>query len=109
MLQSKVTDDETTRTFFHISWDPGSNQYVFGLRVYYVKESQFFETIYFDNKTLGIINQRLPEVCRLLNAFNCHHIKPVKNYNEAYHLCNRSLNPIDCRNWGACEFELNDT
>ena len=108
ILESKVTDDESTRTFFHIDWDSANKQYVFGLRVFYVKESKVCETIYFDNQTLGIITQRLPEVCRLLNKFNSHHTKPVKNYKEAYQLCNMALNPIDRRNWGACEFELDD-
>ena len=108
MLESKVTDDDTTRTFVHISWDPAINQYVFGLRIYYVKESQVFETVYLDHQTLSIITQRLPEVVRLLNSFNTHQTKPVKNYNEAYQLCNLSLNPIDRRNWGACEFELDN-
>ena len=108
MLKSKVTEEETTLSIFHISWDPAKNQYVFGLRFYYVKESQVCETIYFDNQTLGIITQRLPEVCHLLNTFNSHDTKPVKNSKEAYQLCNMALNPIDRRNWSACEIELDD-
>ena len=108
MLDSQVTDDEITRTCLSISWDPAMIQYVVGLRVYYVKEAKVCETIHLDNQTLGSISQRLPEVCRLLNTFNSHHTKPVKNYKEAYQLCNMALNPIDRRNWGACEFELDD-
>ena len=84
------------------------NQYVFGLRVYYVKESQVCETNYVDKQTLGIITQRLPEVCRLLNKFNSHDTKPVKSYKETYQLCNMALNPIDRRIWSASEFELDD-
>ena len=105
MLESKITD-ETTRSFFHISWDLAKQQYVFGLRVYFVEESQAFETIYLDFQTLGIIYQHLPEVFRLLSKFHNHISKPVKNYNEAYQLCNTSLNPIDRRNWAASEFEI---
>ena len=106
MLDSQVTDDEISRTCLSISWDPPIKQYVVGLRVYYVKEAKGFETIYLDNQSLGSINDRLPEVCRLLNRFNSHVIKPVKNYQEAYKLCNCSLNVEDCRKWGACLFEL---
>ena len=106
MLDSQVTDDEITRTCLSITWDAAINQYVVGLRVYYVKEAKLFETIYLDNQTLGFISDRLPEVCRLLNTFNSHHTKPVKNYKEAYQLCNLSLIAIDRRKWGACEFEL---
>ena len=106
MLESQVNDDENTRTFLNISWDTASKQYVLGLRVYYVKEAKVCETIYLDHQLLSRISQRLPEVCRLLNSFNCHHTRPVKNYQEAYHLCNTSLNAEDRRKWGACEFEL---
>ena len=106
MLDSQVTDDEISRTCLSISWDPAIKQYVVGLRFYYVKEAKGFETIYVDNQTLGSISQRLPEVCRLLNSFNSHHTKPVKNYQEAYQLCNSSLNVEDRCKWGACEFEL---
>ena len=106
MLDSQVTDDEISLTSLSISWDLAIKQYVVGLRVYYVKEAKVFETIYLDNQTVGSISQRLPEVCRLLNTFYSHHTKPVKNYNEACQLCNLSLNAIDRRKWGACEFEL---
>ena len=106
MLDNQVTDNEISRTCLSISWDPAIKQYVVGLRVYYVKEAKVFETIYLDNQTLGSISQRLPEVCRLLNSFNSHHTKPVKNYLESYHLCNSSLNVEDRRKWGACEFDL---
>ena len=106
MLESQVTDDENSRTFLNISWSPAINQYVLGLRVYYVNGAKISETIYLDNKTLGFISDRLPEVCRLLNNFNCHHTRPVKNYNEAYQLCNSSLNAIDRRKLGACVFKL---
>ena len=106
MLDSQVTDDEITRTYLIISWDLASKQYVVGLQVYYVKQAKICETIYLDNQTLGRISQRLLEVCQLSNRFNSHHIKPVKNYYEAYHLCNSSLNPIDRRNKGAYVSEL---
>ena len=106
MLETQIIDNETTRSFCSISWDLANKQYVFGLRVYYVEESRVCETIYLDNRSLGSITQREPEVCRLLNTFNSHHTKPVKNYNEAYQLCNLSLNAEDRRKWGACEFEL---
>ena len=106
MLEIQIIDNETTRIYCSISWDVANKQYVLGLRVYYVKESRVCETLYLDNRTLGSITQREPEVCRLLNTFNSHHTKPVKNYNEAYQLCNLSLNVEDCRKWGACEFEL---
>ena len=42
----------------------------------------------------------------MLNTFNSHHIKPVKNYNEAYQLCHLSLNAEDRQKWGAIDFEL---
>ena len=106
MLNIQVTDDEISRTCLSISWDPAIKQYVVGLQFYYVKEAKGFETIYLDIQTLGSIRQRLPEVCRLLNTINSHHTKPVQNYQEAYHLCNSSLNVEDRRKWGACEFEL---
>ena len=106
MLDSQVTDDEISRTCVSISWDPAIKQYVVGLRVYYVKEAKLFETIYLDNQTLGSINDRSPEVCRLLNRFNLHDTRPVKNYLEAYKLCNSSLTVVDRCKWDACLFEL---
>ena len=106
MLDSQVTDNEISRTCLSISWDTAIKQYVVGLRVYYVKETKICETIYLDNQTLSSLRQRLLEVCQFLNQFNCQHSKPLKNYYEAYHLCNSSLNAIDRRKWGACEFEL---
>ena len=106
MLETQIIDNETIRIFCSISWDLANKRYVFGLRVYYVEESRVCETIYLDNRTLGSITKREPEVCRLLNAFNSHQTKPVKNYNEAYQLCNLSLNAKDRRKWGACEFEI---
>ena len=81
MLETQIIDNETTRIFCSISWDVANKQYVFGLRVYYIKESRVCETLYLDNRTLGSITQREPEVCRLLNTFNSHHAKPVYNYN----------------------------
>ena len=106
MLETQIIDSETTRMFCAISWDLANKQYVYGLRVYYVKDSRVCETIYLDNQTLGSIIQRLPEICQLLNTFNSHLTERAKNYYEAYHLCNLSLNDEDRPKLGAIDFEL---
>ena len=107
MLESDISG-KSDRTYLHISWEPIVKQYALGLRVFSGRAYPNTETIYLDYETTSNLQQRLPEVISLLNKFNTHETKPIQNYFCAYQLSQMALNPVDRKNWGACDFDSID-
>jgi hypothetical protein len=107
MLECEISGN-TDRIYLHISWNPINKQYALGLRFCCGVGTSFIsyvETIYLDAAITSLFFQRIQEAITLLNKFNNHEIKPLKNYNEAYQLSQMALNPQDRQNWGACYFD----
>ena len=110
MLECQISG-KSDRIYLHISWNPINKQYALGLRFCSGVGSScisYVETIYIDAETTSLFFQRIQEAVTLLNKFNNHEIKPLKNYIGAYQLSQMALNPQDRHNWGACDFDSAD-
>ena len=104
MLESDISG-KCGLTFRSISWDAVEKQYVMVIRVHYKSNYRALETIYLDFETISLLYKRHPEVISLLNNFNNHQIKPLRNNYGAFRLSQVALHPRDRNKWGACEFD----